>query len=158
MGKHLRNHLVGQQHEDDVVAGRRGKRDELEAVGSRPFGVLVVPVADADLDARVAEVECCAASQVAVPKHGDRFPVQSAGRRVCGAIYPHGSLSWRVMSAGLVIDIEPPGVPETRASVSLTFLSARAVPPLRGSKETPTPYFADFFRFGAPGPHARDAC
>src|SRR5207249_11215759 len=79
---------------DEVVAGRVGERTALEAVASRAVGVLVGTVADPDLDARVAEVKRCAASQVAVPKHGNGLPIQSAGRRVPGAVYLHSSLSW----------------------------------------------------------------
>src|SRR5207244_9048061 len=53
----LGNDLVGEEHEDDVLGGGPGDGRHLEPLGARPGRVLVLAVADLDLDARVPEVE-----------------------------------------------------------------------------------------------------
>src|SRR5262249_21301990 len=107
-GKGFGDHLVWQQHEDDVIAGRGRERDDLEAVHSRTLSVMVVAIADADFDARVAEVECCAASEIAVTEHGNRLPVQGARRYVLGSVQLHRSLS-RSRHGGGGGGLSPPG-------------------------------------------------
>src|SRR5207247_908511 len=116
-GKDFRDHFVGQEHEDDVGAGRGSERDHLETDGSRMVRVLVVSVADPNFDARVAEIERSASPQVAIPQHGDSLSGQSAGQRVPSAIYFHGVSPAVVKPSGLVID-RPVWAPSTDCSVS----------------------------------------
>jgi len=87
------DHLVGQQHENDVVARRGRERHDLEAVGAGALDILIVSIADPDLDARVAEVEGGATSEVAVPEDSDRLPLEGAWGHVLGAVQLHGTLS-----------------------------------------------------------------
>jgi hypothetical protein len=79
--------IVGQEDVDHVGGGRRRDRDHLEALGPRPLGVVVLAVADADLDAGVAQVERGGAAEIAVTEHGHRLAREGAGWRVGRAIY-----------------------------------------------------------------------
>ncbi len=88
----LGNDLVGEEHEDDVVRGGHGDGRHLEPLGARPGRVLVLAVADLDLDAGVAEVEGGAPPQITVADHGHRLAGQRPLGRVGRPVHLHGSL------------------------------------------------------------------
>ena len=60
---------------------------DLEALGPRLLGVLVLAIADAHLRAGVAQVERGGAAEMTVAEHRDGFARERAGRRVGGTIY-----------------------------------------------------------------------
>ena len=127
----LGDHLIGQEHADDVVRGGDVERHHFEPVGPRLIGVFVVPVADPDLDAGVSQIQGGGTAQVAVAQHGHLLGGQRAGQRVARPIDLDVPLAWsghRVgkvpRSAGSVIALSP-GCP-------IPFLAATSCPGCAG--------------------------